>query len=431
MKPSYWKFPLTALSLLLLISFTAMGQTADVITLDATINPATADYIHQSILTAQEEGVECLIIRFNTPGGLLKSTREIVSDFLTAKIPVVIYVAPAGAQAASAGAFITLASHIAAMAPGTNIGAAHPVGMQGGEKDSIMNEKATNDAAAFIRTISEKRHRNVRWAEDAVRKSISITETEALRDSVVDLIAPSVTALLDSIDGKTVTVAGVDRTLHTRGARIVEKTMGWKFQILDILSDPNIAYIFFMLGIFGLLFELYNPGAILPGVVGVIALILAFYSLHTLPVNYAGLALIVFGIILFVLELKIVSHGLLGIGGTVALLLGSVMLINTESSLEFVSLSWSVILSTVVFTALFFIFAIGMGIRAQRKKPVTGVEGIVGETGETLTELNPSGQVRVHGEIWNATSAQGVISRGSRVTVRQINDLRLTVDKAD
>jgi membrane-bound serine protease (ClpP class) len=431
MKPSMCTLALRALFLSLFLPFVAMGQSVDVITLDATINPATADYIHQSIVAAQADGAECLVIRFNTPGGLLKSTREIVSDLLTARVPVVVYVAPAGAQAASAGAFITLAAHVAAMAPGTNIGAAHPVGMQGGEKDSIMNEKATNDAAAFIRTISEKRHRNVRWAEDAVRKSISITETEALRDSVVDIIAPSVTALLDSIEGKTVTVEGVDRKLHTRGARIVEKTMGWKFQILDILSDPNIAYIFFMLGIFGLLFELYNPGAILPGVVGVIALILAFYSLHTLPVNYAGLALIVFGIILFVLEIKIVSHGLLAVGGIVALLLGSVMLINTESSLEFVSLSWSVILSTVVFTALFFIFAIGMGIKAQRKKPVTGVEGIVGEIGETLTELNPSGQVRVHGEIWNATSTQGVITRGSRVLVRHVNDLRLTVDKAD
>lgn len=431
MKPSMCTLTLCALTLSLFLPFVAMGQSVDVITLDATINPATAEYIHHSIVAARDDGAECLIIRFNTPGGLLKSTREIVSDLLTAKVPVVVYVAPAGAQAASAGAFITLAAHIAAMTPGTNIGAAHPVGMQGGEKDSIMNEKATNDAAAFIRTISEKRHRNVRWAEDAVRKSISITETEALRDSVIDIVAPSVEALLDSIDGRTVNVDGEDRKLNTKDARIVEKEMGWNLRILDILSDPNIAYIFFMLGIYGLLFELYNPGAILPGVVGVIAIILAFYSLHTLPVNYAGLALIVVGIILFILELKIVSHGLLGIGGTVALLLGSIMLIDTESTLEFATLSLSVVLSTVIFTALFFIFAIGMGIRAQRRKPVTGVEGIVGETGEALTKLNPNGQVRVHGEIWNATSAQGVIAAGSRVTVRGVNDLRLTVGKAE
>jgi len=429
MIPSKCRLVLSTLLLSLLSPFALLGQTVDVITLDATINPATADFIHQSILAAQDDGAECLVIRFNTPGGLLKSTREIVSDLLTARVPVVVYVAPAGAQAASAGAFVTLAAHIAAMAPGTNIGAAHPVGLQGGEKDSIMNEKATNDAAAFIRTISEKRHRNVQWAEDAVRKSISITETEALRDSVVDIIAPSVTALLDSIDGKTVEVAGTRVTLHTRGARIVEKEMGWKFKILDVLSDPNIAYIFFMLGLYGLLFELYNPGAILPGVVGVIALILAFYSLHTLPVNYAGLALIIFGIVLFILELKIVSHGLLGAGGVVALLLGSIMLINPESSLEFISISWSVILTSVLVTALFFFFAIGMGIKAQRAKPVTGVEGIIGETGEALTDLAPEGQVRVHGEIWNATSIGGTITRGTRVSVKQIHGIRLTVDR--
>jgi membrane-bound serine protease (ClpP class) len=429
MIPSKCRLVLTTLLLSLLSPFALLGQTVDVITLDATINPATADFIHQSILAAQDDGAECLVIRFNTPGGLLKSTREIVSDLLTARVPVVVYVAPAGAQAASAGAFVTLAAHIAAMAPGTNIGAAHPVGLQGGEKDSIMNEKATNDAAAFIRTISEKRHRNVQWAEDAVRKSISITETEALRDSVVDIIAPSVTALLDSIDGKSVEVAGTRVTLHTRGARIVEKEMGWKFKILDVLSDPNIAYIFFMLGLYGLLFELYNPGAILPGVVGVIALILAFYSLHTLPVNYAGLALIIFGIVLFILELKIVSHGLLGAGGVVALLLGSIMLINPESSLEFISISWSVILTSVLVTALFFFFAIGMGIKAQRAKPVTGVEGIIGEIGEALTDLAPEGQVRVHGEIWNATSIGGTITRGTRVSVKQIHGMRLTVDR--
>jgi membrane-bound serine protease (ClpP class) len=219
MNPSIGKSIFSALLFAMVVPLAARGQTADVITLDATINPATADFIHRSILVAQDDGAVCLIIRFNTPGGLLKSTREIVSDLLTARVPVVVYVAPSGAQAASAGAFITLAAHIAAMAPGTNIGAAHPVGLQGGEKDSIMNEKATNDAAAFIRTISEKRHRNVKWAEDAVRKSISITETEALRDSVVDVIAPSVTALLDSIDGRTVDVAGVPTTLHTASSR--------------------------------------------------------------------------------------------------------------------------------------------------------------------------------------------------------------------
>jgi membrane-bound serine protease (ClpP class) len=417
-----------------LVTLTAVqladAQTAHVITLDASINPATADFIHESIHKAKQAGAECLIIRLNTPGGLLKSTRVIVTDLLTAPLPVVVYVAPSGSQAASAGVFVTLAAHIAAMAPGTNIGAAHPVGMQGGEKDSIMNEKATNDAAAFIRSISEKRHRNVQWAEEAVRKSLSITESEALRDSVIDLITPSVQDLLVKIDGRSVELDGRKTILKTRDAEIVSLEMDWKHKLLDILSDPNIAYIFFLLGIYGLLFELYNPGTILPGVVGVISIIIAFYSLHTLPISYAGVALILFAIVLFIAEIKITSYGLLTVGGVISLLLGSIMLINPESPLEVVSISWSVIVPAVVFTVLFFLFAIGMGIRAQRRKPVTGTEGIVGEFGEAITDLTPEGQVRVHGEIWSAVSVDGKLKKGTPVRVDHVKDLRITVRKA-
>jgi membrane-bound serine protease (ClpP class) len=415
---------------LLASGFPLSAQTVHVITLDATINPASAEFIHNSIESAAGAGAECLIIRLNTPGGLLKSTRDIVTDLLTARIPVVVYVSPAGAQSASAGAFITLAAHIAAMAPGTNIGAAHPVGLQGGEKDSIMNEKATNDAAAFIRTISEKRHRNVHWAEDAVRKSIAITETEALKDSVIDLVAANVQELLRAIDGRIVSTDAGERTLHTAGASVTEVEMSWKYKLLLILSDPNIAYIFFLLGLYGLIFELYNPGAILPGVVGVISIILAFYSMHTLPVNYAGLALIIFGVILFILEIKITSYGLLTVGGVFCLLLGSIMLINSESSLEFVAISWGVIIPAVLCTAAFFLFAIGVGIRAQMRKPVTGTEGIVGETGEAVSGLSPSGQVRVHGELWTADAVGEGIPAGSRVVVVKVDGLRLTVRKA-
>jgi membrane-bound serine protease (ClpP class) len=418
----------TLLCILTLLSLNiAPAQSVHVISLDASINPATADFIHRSIEEAVDDSAECLVICLNTPGGLLKSTREIVSDLLSAKIPVVVYVHPAGAQAASAGTFITLAAHIAAMTPGSNIGAAHPVGMQGGEKDSIMNEKATNDAAAFIRTISEKRHRNVQWAEDAVRRSISITETEALKDSVIDLVAPNVDSLLRSMDGMKVTVGDREHVLRTATATVVRTEMDWKHRLLDLLSDPNIAYIFFMLGIYGLLFELYNPGSVLPGVVGAISIILAFYSLHTLPVNYAGLALIVIGIILFVLELKITSYGLLTVGGAASLFLGSVMLINSDSALEIVNISWGVILSSLIVTVLFFVFAIGMGIRAQQRKPVTGVEGLVGETGTVLRELSPTGQVRVHGEIWNATTAGEHLPAGTVVVVISITNLQLTV----
>ena len=426
MRPTL-SIPLQVILATFLLGTGTLARTVNVITVDATINPATADYIHQSIEQAVEQGAECLVIRLNTPGGLLKSTRVIVSDLLTAKIPVVVYVAPAGSQSASAGSFITLAAHIAAMAPGTNIGAAHPVGLQGGEKDSIMNEKATNDAAAFIRTISEKRHRNIKWAEDAVRKSISITETEALKDSVIDLVASSVRDLLEKIDGRKVDMDGTQITLHTKDAEIVDIKMDWQHQVLDILSDPNIAYIFMMLGTLGLMFELYNPGSIAPGVIGVISLILAFYSLHTLPVNYAGLALIIVGIILFILEIKIASYGLLTVGGVISLLLGSIMLIRSESALEFIHLSWGVVIPTVLCTAAFFIFAIGMGIRAQRKKPTTGVEGIIGEEGEVIADINPVGQVRVHGEIWKATSSEGRLPAGTKVKVERVENLQLNV----
>ena len=421
------KTTLQVLLLTFLFALPLHGRTVNVITLDATINPATADYIHESIQQAIDDGAECLVIRLNTPGGLLKSTRVIVSDLLTSKIPIVVYVSPAGAQSASAGSFITLAANIAAMAPGTNIGAAHPVGGQGAEPDSIMNEKVTNDVAAFIRTISEKRHRNMRWAEDAVRKSISTTETEALKDSVIDLIASSVPELLEKIDGRTIDLNGSQVTLHTKGAQIVDIKMDWQHQILDLLSDPNIAYIFMMLGTLGLMFELYNPGSIAPGVIGVICIILAFYSLHTLPVNYAGLALIIVGIILFILEIKITSYGLLSVGGIVSLFIGSIMLFRSSSSLEFVGISLGVIIPVVLCTAAFFIFAIGMGIRAQRQKPTTGTEGIVGEIGEAMTKLDPEGQVRVHGEIWKAQSSQGTVRVGEKVKVERVDNLRLIV----
>ncbi|MBX2991721.1 MAG: nodulation protein NfeD [Bacteroidetes bacterium] len=417
------------LSFLLLFSSSTLlaGPLVHVITVDASINPATADFIRQEIRQAHEANASCIVLRLNTPGGLLKSTRVIVSDILDAPLPVIVFVWPPGAQSASAGTFITLSAHIAAMAPGTNIGAAHPVGLQGGEKDSIMNEKATNDAAAFIRTISEKRNRNIEWAEEAVRKSISITETEALSNRVIDVVAPTVNALLDSIDGKTVEVKESKRILMTKDAEITQIEMGWRYKLLDLLSDPNVAYIFFLLGIYGLMFELYNPGSILPGVVGVIAMIIALYSLHTMPLNYAGLALIIFAIILFIAEIKVTSYGLLTVAGVISLTLGSIMLIEPGSTLEFIKISWSVIIPAVLFTAAFFAFAIGMGIRAQRRKPTTGIEGIVGEQGEAISSLNPDGQVRVHGEIWSATSTEGKIPRGASITVVEVENLHLRV----
>ncbi|MBI3195823.1 MAG: nodulation protein NfeD [Ignavibacteriae bacterium] len=397
-----------------------------VIKIDGAINPASADYISESIQNAVEANTECLIIQLNTPGGLLKSTRVIVSDLLNAKIPVIVYVSPSGSQSASAGVFVTLAAHIAVMAPGTNIGAAHPVTV-GEQMDSIMSEKATNDAAAFIRTISEKRHRNIQWAEDAVRKSYSITETEALQKNVIDTIAASLQELLQVIDGIEVELPSGKHILKTKDASIETFEQSFRQKILDLLSDPNIAYILMMLGMYGLMFELYNPGSIFPGVVGAICLVLAFYSFHTLPINYAGIALIIISIVLFILEIKIISHGLLTIGGIVSLALGSIMLIEPDSSLEFISISWEVILASVVSTAAFFLIAIGLGIKAQQRKPTTGREGLVGELGVAITELSPQGNVRVHGEIWSASSIEGNIENGSRVQVLEVNGLHLTV----
>jgi membrane-bound serine protease (ClpP class) len=416
--------------LLALLTSAASSQLVFHATIDGAINPAAAEYVHRSIERASQAHAQCLILRLNTPGGLLKSPRVIVSSVLESQMPIVVYVAPAGSQAASAGVFITLAGHVAAMAPGTNIGAAHPVSLQG-EQDSVMMEKATNDAAAFIRTIAEKRHRNLAWAEESVRKSISITETEALDNRVIDLVAKDLNDLLDSLDGRTIEMPEGLVTLNTRDARVENIPMDWSERILDILSDPNIAYVLFMLGLYGLMFELYNPGAILPGVVGVISLILAFYSLHTLPVNYAGLALIVFGIILFVAEIKVTSYGMLSVGGVIALLLGSVMLIRSESGLEFLELSWAVIISVVAATALFFTFVIGYGLRSLSRKPISGAEGMVGTLGEAISEISPKGRVSIHGELWNARTTGSPLPQGSRVRVVSVENLTLVVEQAD
>ena len=415
---------------ILLIPFLSLGQRVVSIHIEGTINPASAAFIRRSIEKASDQKAECVIIHLNTPGGLLKSTRVIVGDILESPVPVIVYVSPGGAHAGSAGVFITLAAHIAAMAPGTNIGAAHPVGMQS-TLDTTMNEKATNDAAAFIRAIADKRNRNGQWAEEAVRKSISITEKEAIEKNVINLIAQDTEELMKLIDEKSIETSSGTKILHTRGATLELSEMGAFEKFLDMISDPNIAYILLLLGLYGVLFELYNPGAILPGIVGVICLTMAFYSMHTLPINYAGLALIVFAIILFLLEIKVVSHGLLTVGGLISLLLGSMMLYRTDGAIEMKRISSSVIISSVVISTLFFLFVLGAGLRAQRLKPVTGVEGMIGEIGESLETLDPSGPVRVHGEIWKAQSLSGTINKSARIRVAGIENLTLLVKNAE
>jgi len=391
------------------------------IVINGVINPVATEYIIKSIERAEQERAQLLVIEIDTPGGLMESMHQIVKAIQSSDVPVAVYVAPSGSRAGSAGVFITYAAHIAAMAPSTNIGSAHPVfgSGTGGQPDSAttetLMEKVVNDAVAKIKSVAEKRGRNMEWAEKAIRESANITETEALALNVIEYIVPSTDSLLNVLDGKEITLdTGTIKKLETRQATIITFEMTWRQRLLDVITNPNIAYILMLLGIYGILFELYNPGSILPGVVGGICLILGLYSLQTLPVNYAGLLLIIFAVILFLLEIKIPSYGLLTIGGIAALVMGSIMLF--ETSMPFLRVSWEVILTMVLLSILFFVFAIGMAIRTQRTKPTTGQQGLIGETGEVTKRIDPVGTVKVHGEYWKAT-ADSPIKAGKQVQV--------------
>ncbi len=399
-----------------------------VISYDGVINPVASEFIVDALADARARGAQALVIRLDTPGGLDRTMRDIVKALLAAEIPVIVYVAPTGARAASAGLFITLAAHVAAMAPGTNIGAAHPVALGGGEMDAEMKQKAENDAAAYIRSLAEKRGRNVDWAERAVRASISATEREALELKLIDRIAPDLPALLAGLDGRTVETVSGPVTLHTSGAPIRSIEMGPRLRILRALSDPNVAYVLMLLGIYGLIFELSNPGAILPGVVGGICLILAFYAFQTLPINYAGLLLILLAFILFIAEIKVMSYGLLTVGGIVALVLGSILLVKTD--LPFLRLSWWVILPMALATAGFFLLVVGMTWRTLRRPPVSGIVTMIGVIGEARTPIavGGRGQVFVRGELWQARSSEP-IARGDAVAVEALEGLTLVVRK--
>ncbi|RKY58408.1 MAG: nodulation protein NfeD [Candidatus Latescibacterota bacterium] len=396
--------------------------------LEGAISPASAHFLIESLERAEREGAECLVVELDTPGGLMESMRSMVKALLNSEVPVVAFVYPKGSRAASAGVFVTLAAHIAAMAPGTNIGAAHPVMLGGERMGKEMSEKVTNDAVAYIKAIAERRGRNQKWAEDAVRKSISSTPEEALKAGVIDVIAEDLEELLEKIDGRKVKLPSGEKVLHTKGAKIVEIRMSFRDKILQTLSNPNIAYILLILGFYGLIFELSNPGAILPGVIGGICIILAFYALQMLPVNYAGLLLILLGLGLLIADIKVPSYGLLTVGGIVSMTLGSIMLFRTPGS--FLSVSWPVILAAVITTAAFFIFAIGMAIKARLTKPVSGKEGLVGERGVARTPLEPSGMVLVHGELWQAKSDEPV-GEGEEVEVVAVEGLKLKVKKVD
>lgn len=395
-----------------------------VIIIDGSINPVTAEYLVNAIDRA-ERSADLLIVQLDTPGGLMASTRTMVKKMLSAKVPIVVYVAPSGARAGSAGVFITLAAHIAVMAPGTNIGAAHPVTM-GGQMDSTMNKKVTNDAVAFARSIAEQRGRDVEWAEAAVRESASITDSDAIKKGIIDLVARDVDELLEKIDGFTVNLPEEEVVLSTKNYELRPFEMSWREELLNKISDPNIAYVLLMLGFYGLLFELYNPGAIFPGIVGGICLILAFFALQTLPTNWAGLLLIIFAVILFLLEIKVTSYGMLAIGGVVSLLLGSLMLYKGGATFPVVRVSWSVLIPIMAVTVLFFMVVITFGVKAQRRIPDYGREALIGKDARVVESLKPQGMVRVEGELWVAFADENH-EKGETLTVKEVKGMQLKV----
>jgi len=419
---------LAGLALVLALATAAGAQTVTTLELDGVISPITVRLVSAALERSRADGATALVILLDTPGGLERSMRSIVREMLNAPVPVVVYVSPTGARAASAGAFITIAAHVAAMAPATNIGAAHPVAAGGGAVDKESMRKIENDAAAFIRSVARERGRNVDWAEKAVRTSVSATEREALKLGIIDLVADNLPQLLERIDGRDVRTAAGPVTLRTRGAVVRPVEIGWRDKFLAVITDPNVAYVLLMLGMLGLFFELANPGVILPGIIGGICLILAFFAFQTLPINWAGLLLILFGIVLLIAEIKVVSHGVLTIGGVIAILLGSVMLVNT-SELP-IRVSWTVIIPVVAVTAGIFVFAISAGVRAQMSRPTTGAAGLLSEVGEVKTAIDPEGAVLVRGELWTAVANGPGIGVGERVRVVGVEGLKLRVERA-
>jgi membrane-bound serine protease (ClpP class) len=395
-----------------------------VIELEGPINPGTAMYTTRGISDAVEQGAGLCIIRLDTPGGLASSMRTIVKAILNSPVPVVVYVGPRGAGAASAGVMVTVAAHIAAMAPGTNIGAAHPVTAGGKDIDETMSEKVVNDMASYARGIAEDKGRNGEWVEKAIRESVSITAEEALEQNVIDVVATDIKELLELIDGREVTVTSGTVVLETEDPMITYYKPGFRDRVLQTISDPNIAYILMMIGLAGLYFELAHPGAIFPGVIGAISLILAFFSFQTLPVNYAGLLLIILAIIFFIAEVKVTSYGILSIGGLISLTVGSIMLF------EDAGISLRLVVPTGVVVGAFFVAIAALAFKAYRAKPSGGAEGLVGEEGVADEDIDPEGRVFVHGEYWHGRSDER-IEQGERVEVVGMKGLVLLVRRLE
>lgn len=423
------RFIATLLSLAALLPIIESAEGAEILRfrVEDTIQPASQQFIERGLAEASSRGADLVVIELDTPGGLLDSTREITTAITGSAVPVAVYVSPAGSRAASAGFFILLSADIAAMAPGTNTGAAHPVSGQGQDMGEHMEAKATNDASAMVRSLAEGRGRNPEKAVEAVVESSSFTATEALDLDLVDLVASSFDDLIESLDGTEVKrFDGRVVTLDLSNPAVVDLEASPAERLLSVLANPNIAYLLMALGMLGIYVEVTHPGSIFPGVVGVIAMLLALYSLSVLPVNLAGIALIVVGLVLFVLEVKITSFGLLTVGGLVSFVIGSMMLF--DSPVPAMRVSLGVIVPTALLVAVVTGFLLSRVLRAHRRKPVTGAEGLVGEVGTVIRALAPKGTVAVHGEYWTATTERGEVAIGTEVRILEVSGRELVVE---
>jgi membrane-bound serine protease (ClpP class) len=397
-----------------------------ILNIDGPIVTVTADRVIEAIAQVEKEHADLLVITMDTPGGFNDSFWPITKAIMNSSVPVAVYIYPVGAKAASAGVYITYAAHVAAMAPSTNIGAAHVVSGTGQPIDSILSDKIMNDAVASLKAMAERNGRNAQWAEEAARQSVSITSTEALNKGVINFIAEDMDDLLKKADGFEVNTVLGKKKINAHNPLKIPIKRTFIQSLLEIIASPNVAFILFSLGGLGLVLELYNPGAILPGVVGGISMILAFYSFRTLPINYAGLLLIIFAILLFILEIKIVSHGLLTVGGVVSLIIGGMMLVDTaDPSLR---ISKSIIFAVGLVIGAFVIIAFTLAYKARMAKPTTGIEGLIGQFGTAKSRIDQSGYAFVAGELWEATASEP-IEDGSDIVVEEVKDLKIKVRK--